>query len=66
MASLEDVQIALFDMYDLRNALRSVRNKPLCEPESEETIGGCVDGVIQLLESLEAEIEERLLKLETR
>jgi len=66
MSRLEDVQIALFDMYDLRSALRPVRNKPLCEPESEETIGGCVDGVIQLLESLEAEIGERLLKLKTR
>jgi hypothetical protein len=66
MPNLEDIQIALFDMYDLRTALRSVRDKPLCEPESEETIGGCVDGVIQLLESLEAEIEGQLLKLKTR
>ena len=66
MPRLEDIQIALFDMYDLRNALRAQRDEPLCEPETEETIGGCVDGVIQLLESLEAEIGERLSGLEPR
>ena len=60
MPRLEDIQIALFDMYDLRNALRAQRDEPLCEPETEETIGGCIDGVIQLLESLEAEVAENL------
>jgi hypothetical protein len=57
---LEDIQIALFDMYDLRTLLRAQRGVPLAPRESEETIGGCIDGVIQLLESLEAEVAEKL------
>ena len=57
---LEDIQIALFDMYDLRTALRAQRGVPISPRESEETIGGCIDGVIQLLESLEAEVAEKL------
>jgi len=63
---LEDIQIALFDMYDLRTALRSQRDVPLAPHESEETIGGCIDGVIQLLESLEAEFGENLSGHESR
>jgi len=57
---LEDIQIALFDMYDLRTALCSQRNELMAPHESEETIGGCIDGVIQFLESLEAEFGESL------
>lgn len=57
---LEDIQIALFDMYDLRTALSAQRGVPIAPRESEETIGGCIDGVIQLLESLETEVAEKL------
>lgn len=57
---LEDIQIALCDMYDLRTLLSAQRGVPLAHRESEETIGGCIDGVIQLLESLEAEVAEKL------
>jgi hypothetical protein len=58
--NIEDIQIALFDMYDLRTLLSAQRGVPLAPRESEETIGGCIDGVIQLLESLEAECAEKL------
>lgn len=60
--NIEDIQIALFDMYDLRTALHEQRDELMAPHlprsygtlvESEETIGGCIDGVIQLLESLE-------------
>ena len=54
---LEDIQIALFDMYDLRTALHEQRDKLMAPQESEETIGGCIDGVIQFLEILFIQIE---------
>ena len=54
---LEDIQIALCDMYDLRTLLSAQRGVPLAPQESEETIGGCIDGVIQLLEILFIQIE---------
>lgn len=54
---LEDVQLALFDMYDMRNAMRSRRDEVMCPPESESTYGQCIDGVIELLETLETELE---------
>ena len=58
--NIEDIQIALFDMYDLRTALHEQRDELMSPQESEETIGGCIDGVIQLLESLEIELEGSL------
>jgi hypothetical protein len=58
--NIEDIQIALFDMYDLRTALHEQRDELMAPQESEETIGGCIDGVIQLLESLEIELEGSL------
>jgi len=54
---LDDVQIALFDMYDMRNAMRSRRDEMMCPHESETTYGQCVEGVIALLETLETELE---------
>ena len=54
---IEDVQIALFDMYDMRNAMRPRRDKAMCPQESETTYGQCIDGVIALLEVLETELE---------
>jgi len=64
--NIEDIQIALFDMYDLRTALHEQRDELLSPQESEETIGGCIDGVIQLLESLESECGESLSGHESR
>jgi hypothetical protein len=63
---LEDIQIALFDMYDLRTLLRAQRGVPLAPRESEETIGGCIDGVIQLLESLEDKFWKMLSEQKTQ
>ena len=54
---LDDVQIALFDMYDMRNAMRSRRDEVMCPHESEATYGQCIDDVIALLETLETELE---------
>ena len=54
---IEDVQIALFDMYDMKNALHLKRDKLMCPQESESTYGQCIDGVIALLEMLETELE---------
>jgi hypothetical protein len=54
---IEDVQIALFDMYDMRNAMRSRRDEVMCPVESEATYGECIDDVIALLETLETELE---------
>jgi hypothetical protein len=54
---IEDVQIALFDMYDMRNAMRSRRDEMMCPHESETTYGQCIEGVITLLETLETELE---------
>jgi len=54
---LDDVQIALFDMYDMRNALLSRRNEVMCPHESEATFGECLDDTIAFLEQLETELE---------
>ena len=54
---LDDVQIALFDMYDMRNAMRPRRDEMMCPQESETTYGQCIEGVIALLETLETELE---------
>ena len=55
--NIEQLQIALFDMYDLRNALFSKRNEVMCPHESEATFGECLDDTINFLEQLETEME---------
>ena len=64
--NIEDIQIALFDMYDLRTALHEQRDKLLSPQESEETIGGCIDGVIQLLENLKDKFWKMLSEQKTQ
>jgi hypothetical protein len=54
---LEWIQIALFDMYDIREALSNqVKRKPKSEG-SEETIGEIIDDTIEFLETLESMVE---------
>jgi len=59
--NLDDVQIALFDMYDLRNAFRSqlshLLDKEMAPRESEATFGQCINDTIAFLEKLETEME---------
>jgi len=55
--NIEQLQITLFDMYDLRNALFSKRNEVMCPHESEATFGECLDDTIAFLEQLETEME---------
>ena len=59
--NLEDVQIALFDMYDLRNAfdarLSHLLDKEMAPRESETTFGQCINGTIEFLEKLETEMQ---------
>ena len=58
--NLEDVQIALFDMYDLRKALYSKRKEMMAPHESEATFGECIDDTIAFLEKLEEELLDKL------
>jgi len=56
--NLEATQIALFDMFDIRNSLSAqIKRKPKSEG-SDETIGEALDDVIEFLENLEAELTE--------
>jgi hypothetical protein len=56
--NLEATQIALFDMFDIRNSLSAqTKRKPKSEG-SDETIGEALDDVIEFLENLEAELTE--------
>jgi hypothetical protein len=56
--NLEATQIALFDMFDIRNSLSTqTKRKPKSEG-SDETIGEALDDVIEFLENLEAELTE--------
>tara|TARA_R100000655_G_scaffold79540_1_gene118999 strand:+ start:4480 stop:4671 length:192 start_codon:yes stop_codon:yes gene_type:complete len=57
-----DLTCALFDMYDVRNALSNVdvpieiKNLPKDNDGTETTIGDCIDNVIYFLEGLEKSI----------
>ena len=57
-----DLTCALFDMYDVRNALSNVdvpieiKNLPKDNDGTEFTIGDCIDNVIYFLEELEKSI----------
>lgn len=55
---LDDIQSALFDAYDIRNALSDkVKNRPKDNEGSDITIGDCLDDIITTLESLEEEMK---------
>lgn len=51
--TLEQLQIILFDLYDLRNALSNQTKKECME--SEITIGKHMDEIIEMLEAIETE-----------
>lgn len=53
--NINNLQSALMDMYDVRNALsKRIKNKPK-EEFSMISIGDCIDDVIHTLEQIEAE-----------
>jgi len=53
--NIEQLQIALFDLYDIRNAL-SIKDKAMEKSDgSDETIGDALDSAIEFLEQLEGE-----------
>ena len=64
-----DLTCALFDMYDVRNALSNVdvpieiKNLPKDNDGTEFTIGDCIDNVIYFLEELEKSIWSILNRL---
>lgn len=57
---LEETQIAIVDMYDIRASLSDqVKNQPSVRPEI--TVGQCIDDVILFLEELETIYQEKTL-----
>jgi hypothetical protein len=49
---MNDITSALFDAYDIRNALsKKILNKPKDNDGSDITIGDCLDDIITFLES---------------
>lgn len=52
----EKISDALFDMYDIRNALsKTIKTKPKDNDGSIFTVGDCIENVIEFLEQLEGE-----------
>ena len=50
------VSDAVLNMYDIRDALsKAVKSKRISDPDTDYTIGDCIDDVIMFLESLEEE-----------
>ena len=57
MINLNNLQSALCDLYDVREALsKRIKNKPKDDEGSDITIGDCLDDVIEFLESLEKDV----------
>ena len=55
---LDDIQSALFDAYDIRNALSDkMKNRPKDNEGTDITIGDCLDDIIGTLETLEQELQ---------
>ena len=55
---LDDIQSALFDAYDIRNAFSDkMKNRPKDNDGTDTTIGDCLDDIISTLESLEQELQ---------
>jgi hypothetical protein len=53
--NVEQIQSALFDLYDVRRKLSaSVKRQPKDE-DSDWTVGDCLDNAIEVLEQLEQE-----------
>jgi len=52
-----EISSALFDLYDVRNALsKKIKSQPKDNDGTETTIGDCLDSVIEMLENLEGEL----------
>jgi hypothetical protein len=48
------VSNAVLNMYDIRDALsKAIKSKRIHDPDTDYTIGDCIDDVILFLESLE-------------
>jgi hypothetical protein len=59
MLDQNSVSDAVLNMYDIRDALSAAaKNKRLGDPDTDYTIGDCIDDVILFLESLEERIEK--------
>jgi hypothetical protein len=55
---IEEIQSALFDAYDVRNALSTkTKNRPKDNEGTEITIGDCLDDIITTLETLQEEMQ---------
>lgn len=54
--NIEQIQIALFDLYDIRNALSTSDKAMEKSDSSDETIGEALDSTIEFLEQLEGEL----------
>lgn len=59
MINLNNLQSALCDLYDVREALsKRIKNKPKDDDGTDITIGDCLDDAIEFLESLEKDINK--------
>ena len=59
MLDQNKVSDAVLNMYDIRDALsKAVKRKRILDPDTDYTIGDCIDDVILFLESLEERIED--------
>ena len=57
MINLNNLQSALCDLYDVREALsKRIKNKPKDDDGTDITIGDCLDDAIEFLESLEKDV----------
>jgi len=54
--NIEQLQIALFGLYDIKNVLSNRIKNQLSNEDTEETIGNVLDNSIEILEQLEYEI----------
>ena len=53
--NMNDISSALFDAYDVRNALSArIKNRPKDNEGTDTTIGDCLNAIIETLEQLEA------------
>jgi len=54
-----EISSALFDLYDVRNALsKKIKSQPKDNDGTETTIGDCLDSVIEMLENLEGGLDD--------
>lgn len=54
--NIEQLQIALFNLYDIKNVLSNKIKNQLSNEDTEETIGDALENSIEILEQLEYDL----------